>query len=128
MFNLPDGDSPELLQGQFNFERYFYEVCFETVEEQYGLFGNRTREVKRYYITEQRKCEAVEKSIRFLKVQTYNYSANDYSFLNLSEGYDEHIVYWDNSTDPINLLTFLKGRLDLDSHKDYVIFSSKDLE
>jgi hypothetical protein len=37
-------------------------------------------------------------------------------------------VFWDNPTDPINLLTFLKGRLDENSHEDFVIFSSKDLE
>lgn len=128
MFNLPCGDSPKLLQSQFNFERYFYEVCFETVEEKCGFFGDKVKEVKRYYITEQRKCEAVEKRIRFLKVEYFSHTSNTYRFRPLQEGYNEHILYWDNSADPINLITFLKGKLDPDSHKDYVIFSSKDLE
>lgn len=128
MFNLPGGDSPELLLRQFNFDEYYYEVCFETVQEQYGLFGNKTRGVKRYYITETRKRDSLGKQARFLRVYTYEWSDNSYWFLEAEDLRSAEVVYWDNPTDPINLLTFLKGRLDKDSHKDFVVFSSKDLE
>lgn len=129
MFNLPYGDSPELLLGEFNFDKYYYEVCFETVEERYGLFKNRTRESKRYYITENRKIDSLGKRVRFLRVYIYGkWSNNSYWFMEAEDTRSAEVVYWDNPKDPINLLTFLKGRLDKDSHKDFVVFSSKDLE
>lgn len=127
MFNLPHDDSPELLVGEFDFQRYHYEVCFEIIEEQCGWFGSRTRTAKRFYITSQRKSEFSKEEIEVLKVYTYRCTSNSYRFMTPPRGSAE-VVYWDNPTDPINLLTFLKARLDKGSHKDFVVFSTKDLD
>lgn len=128
MFNLPCEDSPELLLGEFDFQTCYYEVCFETIEERYGLFNNKIREVNRYYIAANRKTTGLKKEVKTLRFQFYRTLVNDYMFRVLGQCSGMQTVFWDNPTDPINLLTFLKGRLDENSHEDFVIFSSKDLE
>ena len=128
MFNLPCGDSPELLLGEFDFQTCYYEVCFETIEERYGLFNNKIREVNRYYITANRKTTGLKKEVKTLRFHFYKTLENDYMFRVVGQCSGIQTVFWDNPTDPINLLTFLKGRLDENSHEDFVIFSSKDLE
>lgn len=105
----------------FNFKTASYDVFFEEYEKSCGFLGLQTRTAKTYYIVERSKVYSTKKYL------IYNRFYNQYKFQRIDcIGLNEEIVYWDNSTEPINLITRAKNLMD-DSSKDYAVFSSDDL-
>lgn len=137
MFNLPDCTNPEELLGHFNFSHYEYEVCFETYEEECGFLGiffTKTVTKKRYWIVRKSRLVVSDKEkVEFFCFNSYCKDMSNRFEFKTAENYTNryysgNMVYWDNSADPVNFLTFLKGRLDEDSRRDLVVFSSRDLD
>lgn len=130
MFNLPSNDNPEELLRLFDFENNIYEVCFEIIEKKLWFFGGRVEKVKRFYIASSFRL-VPEQERRYLTHYYSDVKHFRYSFSTQGEldhpSTSRKVLYWGNSTDPVNLLTFLKGRLDKDAQGDFVVFSSSEL-
>ena len=105
----------------FDFKNASYDVCFEEYQQSCGFLGLQKRTRKRYYIT--------KRSILYKKKEylIYNRYLENYMFEELEYILENmEIVYWNNSTEPINLITQAKCLKD-STNKDYAIFSSDDL-
>ena len=105
----------------FNFKTASYDVCFEEYEKSCGFLGLQIKIAKRYYIVQRHKIYSKKQYL------IYNRLWKEYEFERLNcISKSEEIVYWDNSTDPINLITQAKSLTD-NSSKEYAVFSSDDL-
>lgn len=122
MFGLPRRNHPDKLLNLFCFKSNNYDVRFDEIEIGFLWF---TEMKKRYYISCTTKTKTEGKDLYLAYCPDF---ASIYQWVYWGEVCEyKKIIYWDDSNDPINLITYLKSKLDEESHKDFVIFSSADL-
>jgi hypothetical protein len=107
----------------FDFSEYVYEVAFDEVDTNFWerLFVGKEKKM-RFYIRQIHKVKRPYKSVYDNVLLQYCKLLKQYEFPITASTFNK-IVYWDNLTEPSEIIT----RAKCGNSPDTVVFSSKDL-